>query len=841
MRQHFAASSSDTSLSPGVDRFHVLLEHSPDAIAEFDGALRYISANTAWANLLGLPLRELIDATNDELARQFSHISRCINLANDLHKAMMQVLETGNALRIIHTADTHSVEVVYTVACAGKADCRIFAVGRSLQHGPHSYPSPPGDTSHLAGYASVSTVPAAVNSLPTVSDPDETAPVIIGVEMPGMEDASIEDALGTETPIAAGEDESSTASVYNHQATVGEKHQAEQIRSSADFLRLVLDSIPQYIFWKDRNSVYLGCNRRWAEMSGIGEPDNVVGITDADLPWTEEQKAWYIKCDRQVMETGTPMLGIKQSQRQADGQLTWRETNKIPIRDAHGKIVGLLGTIEDVTERKQAEDLLKQSKETYKKLAKREELLNHLSSQIRNSLDLETILKTVVREVRHLLDTDRVVIYEFDADWHGTVIVEDVVPPWVSTLGEMGADDCFPAMFAELYEDGRVRAIADIHNAGLDDCHRDFLAKLQVKANLIVPIQMNQRLWGLLIAHSCRATREWQETEIDLLRYLAEQVSVAIRQGQLYAQAKDSALKSRAQAEQIETALQELQQAQTQLIQTEKMSSLGQLVAGVAHEINNPVNFIYGNIAHIGNYTEELLELITRYQEHYPNPPADIQRALEEIDLDFLVNDTSKILQSLRIGAERIRSIVLSLRNFSRLDEAEMKPVDLHEGIDSTLLILQHRLKPSPVKDEIQLVKNYGTLPQVECYPSQLNQVFMNILSNAIDALEDWQATVEGSASGNPDPMTITITTTHVGDRHRAQVRIHNNGSYIEESVYKQLFDPFFTTKPIGQGTGLGLSISQQIVVQKHRGCLTCHSAPGEGVEFCIEIPITQS
>jgi PAS domain S-box-containing protein len=846
--------------SATVDRFQLLLDFSSDAIAEFDRSFQYVAANEAWANLMGISVDQLLHQTHESLIQRFHGSTRCITLGTAVQSSLDHVLAQGVPYRATHLLDQASVEISYTPIAASDASAyRIFAIGRL--HAPASS-LPEQETPGHASEAAIT--PPSRQSC--------EAPAIVGAEMPGMEEVSLDEVLAvpasrlsegnregdggnaflnqqdvpSEQDVPSNEDacpqpsrlSSEPAPHLDHQATELEKKQATQFLSNAEFLQLVLDSIPQYIFWKDQNSVYLGCNRRWAEMSGVGDPQNAIGMTEDDLPWTEEQRDWYLKCDRQVMDSGIPMLGIKQSQRQADGKITWRETSKIPIRDADGTIVGILGAIEDVTERKQAEDLLKRSKEKYQKLAKREELLNQLSSQIRNSLELKTIFQTVVREVRQLLDTDRVVIYRFDADWRGTVVTEDVIAPWISTLGEMGADNCFPEGFAVLYSQGRVRSIPDIRASGLDECHQQYLAKLQVQANLIVPILINQKLWGLLIAHHCRDTRDWQETEIDLLKYLAEQVGVAIRQGEIYAQAKDSAEQAQAQAEQLEKTLQELKQAQAQLIQTEKMSSLGQLVAGVAHEINNPVNFIYGNIDHIDNYVSDLLELVNLYQTRYPEPGDEINTALEDIDLEFLVTDAAKIFQSLRIGAQRIRQIVLSLRNFSRLDEAECKPVDIHEGIDSTLLILQHRLKPLPERPEIQVIKHYGTLPDVECYPSQLNQVFMNILSNAIDALEDCFVAEQDSAKSPLDEMAITIKTKQVGNR--AQISIHNNGAHIPKAVYQKLFAPFFTTKPIGKGTGLGLSISQQIVVQKHQGNLKCHSAPGKGVEFCIDIPIKQ-
>src|SRR5919202_203133 len=335
-------------------------------------------------------------------------------------------------------------------------------------------------------------------------------------------------------------------------------------------------------------------------------------------------------------------------------------------------------------------------------------------------------------------------------------------------------------------------------------------------------------------------------------------------------------------ATQLELALQELQQAQTQLVQQEKMASLGQLVAGVAHEINNPVSFIYGNITPASGYPQDLLHVLQLYQRHYPQPVPEITEQLKIADLEFIAEDFPKLLVSMQNGAERIRQIVLSLRNFSRHDETQLKPVDIHEGIDSTLLILQHRLKQQPDRPEIRVVREYGQLPQVECYPGQMNQVFMNLLSNAIDVLEEsvvrvqssglsdttaenkQRATVfnpmirirteviQSSASQsdrtasqqktNRDPLDSTIQSKSPDDKGCAShlvIYIADNGSGITTDLQHQIFNPFFTTKPPGKGTGLGLSISYQIVVNRHKGHLFCRSAEGQGTEFVIEIPIT--
>ena len=302
------------------------------------------------------------------------------------------------------------------------------------------------------------------------------------------------------------------------------------------------------------------------------------------------------------------------------------------------------------------------------------------------------------------------------------------------------------------------------------------------------------------------------------------------------------------QAQELATALQELQQTQAQLVQTEKMSSLGQMVAGIAHEINNPVNFIHANLPYADQYLNDLIQLIKTYQMAYPQPNAAVQDVTDSIDIDFVMEDLPKILESMHIGTDRIRQLVLSLRNFSRLDEADMKQVDIHEGLDSTLLILQNRLKAKSQTPGIRVVKDYENSHLVECYAGQLNQVFMNILANAIDALEDKlnkamsQSPTEQwhhsplPGTGEPEP-TIWIRTQAIATNW-VEIRIADNASGMPPEVCAKVFDPFFTTKAVGKGTGIGLSISYQIVVEKHGGQLQCFSTVGEGTEFVIRIPV---
>ncbi|WP_305069152.1 PAS domain-containing sensor histidine kinase [Limnofasciculus baicalensis] len=316
-----------------------------------------------------------------------------------------------------------------------------------------------------------------------------------------------------------------------------------------------------------------------------------------------------------------------------------------------------------------------------------------------------------------------------------------------------------------------------------------------------------------------------------------KQVEEALRKAELV---------SRQQAQNLELTLKQLKQTQIQLVQTEKMSTVGQLVAGIAHEINNPLNFIHGNIEYGSEYIQLLLRLLNLYRQHHPEPVPEIQALLKDSELDFAIADLPKLFDSMKLGTNRISEIVLALRNFSRLDEAKVKSVDIHEGFESTLLILHNRLKGKPYHPEITIIKKYGKLPLVECYASQLNQAFMNIISNAIDILEN-----------QPIPRIIEISTSVVsqeewqiglGENNEirdnlsppklAIITIANNGPSIPAEVQERLFDPFFTTKAIGKGTGLGLSISHHIIVEKHKGQLKCISRLGEGVKFVIAIPI---
>ncbi|RCJ32896.1 serine/threonine protein kinase [Nostoc minutum NIES-26] len=391
-------------------------------------------------------------------------------------------------------------------------------------------------------------------------------------------------------------------------------------------------------------------------------------------------------------------------------------------------------------------------------------------------------------------------------------------------------------------------------NLVLDDAVQDsrfaadaYVTTHQSKSILCLPLIHSGKFTGLLYLENHLIPGAFTPERVNVLSLLIAQISIAIDNARLYTnlqtylqqlEAKNAALQAsqtreREKAEELQQSLHKLQQTQSQLVQTEKMSSLGQLVAGVAHEINNPVNFISGNLTHANDYTQDVLGLLELYQKHYPSPHPEIQEEAEAIDLEFLLEDLPKLLSSMQVGADRIRKIVASLRTFSRMDEADRKAVNIHDGIESTLMILQHRLKAKSDHPGIEAIRHYGNLPLVECYAGELNQVFMNVLSNAIDALEE-------SLVSNPGKMTspsITIHTEQV-NAHQVEIRITDNGLGMLESVRQRLFDPFFTTKPVGKGTGMGLSISYQIITEKHGGSISCASKLGEGAEFIICLPV---
>jgi PAS domain S-box-containing protein len=497
-----------------------------------------------------------------------------------------------------------------------------------------------------------------------------------------------------------------------------------------------------------------------------------------------------------------------------DGSYKWVMGRAQAVWDETGKPVRMVGSTTDISNRKEAEAALIESEKKYR-------ILVETSQDAIWSLDVEGHYTFVNAAVKH--------IYGYEPDeMIGRPFTDFIAPEHIAKgiaifQHLLEGTSIFQYEISHLTKDGKP---------------------IQLMFNAIAQRDSQGNVEGITGTASDITQRKIAEEKL-----------------------KASEAQYRAKTQELEFTLEQLKRTQAQLIQAEKMSSLGQMIAGIAHEINNPVSFIYGNIAPATGYVQDLLDLIELYQQHYPKPVAEILEQIETKELDFIAEDFPKLLTSMKEGANRIAQIVMSLRTFSRLDERECKQVDIHQGIDNTLTLLQHRLKAVGDADEIRVIKNYGQLPLITCYASQLNQVFMNLLSNAIDALKQESgvrsqaSAVSVSGSGElAEPRTesgvIPTITIHTEVSNQQKIlnsgscllnspfviiRIADNGCGMSEEIKQKIFDPFFTTKPVGSGTGLGLSISYQIVVEKHQGQLSCRSVPGEGTEFAIALPIVPS
>ncbi|HEY9695336.1 MAG TPA: PAS domain S-box protein [Oculatellaceae cyanobacterium] len=554
--------------------------------------------------------------------------------------------------------------------------------------------------------------------------------------------------------------------------------------------RSIVENSPDGIFQTTPEGTYISVNPALARIYGYSSEEELTArISDI-------QKQLYVNPNRrtefqQLMDNYDLVSEFESQIYRADGSIVWISEDARAARDEQGKLLYYEGTVKDITERKQSEEALRQSEERFRSL-------------------ISNIPSAVYR-------------YRVDSDW-----TMEFISNVVTEITGYPASD---------FIENKVRTFSSlIHSEDQKIVKQAIQQSIEDKQPYVVEYRI-YRTADKTLRWVCDKGQAIFDDNGNVLWLDGAIFDVTDRKEE--EALRQSEARFRKQAQQLEQALSKLQQTQTQLIQTEKMSGLGQMVAGVAHEINNPVNFIHGNLSHASQYMEDLLNLVYLYQQHYPDPAPAIADEIEAIDLQFLVDDLPKILASMKIGTNRIREIVLSLRNFSRLDEADMKLVDIHEGIDSTLLILQNRLKPKGGQPPIQLIKEYGDLPKIECYAGQLNQVFMNILTNAIDVLDEdnHQRSIEEIKQ---QPSIITIRTNVCNDDF-VVVRIANNGPAMPEDVKKRVFDPFFTTKEVGKGTGLGLSISYSIVVEKHQGSIYCESMPEQGTEFFIKIPVLQS
>lgn len=565
------------------------------------------------------------------------------------------------------------------------------------------------------------------------------------------------------------------------------------LRQSEEKFRSIVENANDLIFLLSPEGSFTYVSPNFTDLLGY-DLSELEGKSFVPLIEPEDLEICY-QAFESAIATGQKQSGVEYRVRHKNSSWRWHTLSLAVKKDANHQIVSIIGVARDITERKQVEQRL------------------HRQAQFLQSIWDGVDYGIFVLDVLNQGEEFRYANYNLTMASISPVPFETLLG---RTVTEALGAEAIPLKY-QFQECIRQR-----RPLTFEQCFGEAGAETWWHLN-VTPLQDGAaRIYQLVVTVTDITERKRIEQE----RIQAEE---ALRQS-------EAAL--RQQSAELEKALRQLQNTQAQLIQTEKMSGLGQLVAGVAHEINNPVNFIYGNLAYAHEYTRDLLSLIHLYQKHYPDPVPEIQTVAEAIDLDFVLADLPRLLTSMKVGADRIQGIVTSLRTFSRMDEAEFKAVDIHEGIDSALMILQNRLKARHNRPEVRVIKEYGNLPLVACYAGQLNQVFMNILANALDALEERDSRREIEAM-QQFPSTLHITT-EMPDKDHVTIRIADNGPGMTEFVRQRLFDPFFTTKPVGKGTGMGLSISYQIVTERHQGTLQCFSSPGQGAEFVIKIPIRQ-
>lgn len=618
---------------------------------------------------------------------------------------------------------------------------------------------------------------------------------------------------------------------------VTERKQSEKtLRDREQFLTSIYDGIEQVIFVVDvtpeRDFRFVGWNPACEKITNI-KTTEIVGKTPEDIfdpEYAASIREYYDTCVQQGTsvryEEDLNLLNKK----------TVSMTTLNPLVDDQGQVYRIIGTAFNITDLKHIEENLRRSEAQLRELAERESLESYIASLIRNSLDPNTVLETAVLEIRRVLGIDRTYFVWYQAGLE--------TPEW--EVCKEAKNDSLMSI-TEVYPGDALRPVSKYILAGelirIDDITtcptpsiRNFFMVLEFYSVLILPIETQQHKRGALVLAHCQEIHSWTDSEVALLEAIANQLIIALNQAELYTATQEAARVAQAQTETLETTLNQLQQAQVQLVQSEKMSSLGQMVAGLAHEINNPVSFIYGNITHVKEYTNDLLGLIELYQKQYPEKSPEIEDEIAAIDLDFLKEDFPRIFKSMAFGADRIRDIIKSLRTFARLDESEVKYINLDENIDSTLMILDNRLKEKANHPPIKIHKQYSDIPRLECYAGQLNQVFLNLFNNAIDAIRDRHQKLS-LEDINKDPGNIWINTL-LTEQQTVQIRIADNGIGMSSKTISKIFDPFYTTKPVGSGTGLGLSTSYKIIVEKHGGTLRCVSQESVGSEFVIEIPL---
>ena len=560
------------------------------------------------------------------------------------------------------------------------------------------------------------------------------------------------------------------------QKEISERHSVQsELLASRQRLELLIEQTPLAVIEWDTNFQVKEWNKAAESIFGYTKDESINNYFEFIVPQSASEQVHHLKTALLSQKGGTRIVTENTTK---DGKTIICEWYNNPLVAVNSEVIGVASLVRDITERELANATLEQQ---------------------------EQFLRSIYQGVEQLIFVVNVLdngdfVY---ADWN--YATEKAIG-----INATEAVSKFPEEIFGDFQGAKIRQqYIRCLEAGIS---------ISYEENLVC--QGQEHCWLTTL-------NPLRNAEGKIYRIIGTSFNISHR--------KQAEINLKQQTQELEAAMNELQSTQIQLVQSEKMSSLGNLVAGVAHEINNPVNFIYGNINYANNYTQDLLKLVRLYQQNYPQPVSQIQQLVEEVDLPFLLTDLPKLLDSMKIGAQRIREIVASLRTFSRMDEAEMKKVDIHEGIDSTLMILENRIKAKSERPTIEIIKDYGNLPQVECYPGQLNQVFMNILANALDTLEE-STELENKTDSNPQ---IQICTQLV-ELGKVKIHIADNGMGIPEDIKGKLFDPFFTTKPVSKGTGMGLSISYQIVTERHGGSIECISQFGEGSEFIITIPLHQ-